>query len=126
MTLPNKDELIREGEARIEKNPLTLEERDRRYKRIRSAMEKNELDCLIISGGGLAIGGPLGPSTRYITNRGACDLVIFPREGNPTAMTFVAHRKMMGYPPEFEPYYPHFLWVSDVQSFFPFSSWGGY
>lgn len=61
---------------------LTLEERDRRWTRIRREMDARDLDCLLIAGNQDNWGYNFA-SVRYVTGIGDLGWALFPREGEP-------------------------------------------
>jgi Xaa-Pro aminopeptidase len=66
---------------------LTLEERDRRWKKVRGEMEKRGLECLIVwSSQGYWTG--LAANQRYLTSILDEGYLVFPLEGEPTLFTF--------------------------------------
>jgi Xaa-Pro dipeptidase len=69
-------------------NDLPLEERDRRWEKTRETMEKRGLDCLIVWGS-FGFNRNLLANMRYLSNVCATEgYFIFPREGEPTLITF--------------------------------------
>ncbi len=84
-------------------NVLDIIERDRRWKNVRSEMQKRGFDCLIIySSHGLYRN--YSGNFRYLTNSGAEGYLLFPAEGNPTIFSFT-----MGWSP----------WVADFRGGHP-------
>ncbi|MFC2046978.1 M24 family metallopeptidase [Chloroflexota bacterium] len=66
---------------------LPLEERDRRWKNIRTAMEKRGLECLIVWGS-YCIFRDVSASLQYLTNVGTEGYVLFPLDSEPTLYAF--------------------------------------
>jgi Xaa-Pro aminopeptidase len=67
--------------------PLTTEERDRRWKIVREAMKKQNLECLIVYG----VTGryrQLTANVRYLCNVAVEGFAVFPLEGDPTLISF--------------------------------------
>src|SRR5262249_57019414 len=76
------------GDSMNEQLPvLSLRERDRRWQRVRDLMRAHELECLIV-------GGYRGRERYecYITDDYVEGAVIFPLEGEPTALTWTGLR----------------------------------
>jgi Xaa-Pro aminopeptidase len=78
--------------------PLTIEERDRRWRVVREAMERRKLDCLVVYG---ATGAyrHLAANLRYLSNVAVEGYVVFPLQGDPTLISFWA--------------WPNLPWVKD-------------
>ena len=68
---------------------LTLKERDRRWNKVREAMEKRELECLVIWGS-YGRFGHFGANLRYLSNISAEGYLVFPLKGDPTRVQFFA------------------------------------
>jgi Xaa-Pro aminopeptidase len=89
---------------------LSIGERDRRWAALRSAMEKNALDCLFIWGNNRAWGIGLS-NFRYITHVGAREgIALFPLKGEPIVFA--------GNPHYYVPYNlfaSHQNWIKDVR-----------
>jgi len=67
---------------------LSLEERDRRWKRVREAMEKRGVGCLIVFGTN-GFNRNLGANLRYLSNVVVTEgYFVFPLEREPTLITF--------------------------------------
>ena len=66
---------------------LILEERENRWKKIREAMKKRGLDCLIVWGSTGSFGG-YAADLRYLANVLEQGYVVFPGENDPTIFTF--------------------------------------
>jgi hypothetical protein len=68
---------------------LTLQERDRRWNKIRDEMKKRELDCLITTDG--PMGTQYSGMARYIANAyGILETkIVFPIEGNPVLLMWL-------------------------------------
>jgi Xaa-Pro dipeptidase len=66
---------------------FSINERDRRWARVRSLMTFEGIDA-IIGIANTAMWGQLQASVRYLTNLGASTSVVFPAEGDVTAVTF--------------------------------------
>ena len=67
---------------------LPIEERDRRWKKIREAMEKRGLECLIVWGCHGLFRNYSG-SLRYLSNINSEGYIVFPLKGEPTLITFL-------------------------------------
>jgi len=63
---------------------LTLEERDRRWKIIREAMKKQNLECLIVWGSLSS-----NPNITYLSSLLHQGYIVFPLEGDPTFLSFI-------------------------------------
>jgi Xaa-Pro aminopeptidase len=89
---------------------LSLNERERRWKAIREAMEKRHLDCLFVWGNNRAWGNGLA-NFRYITHVGAREgIALFPLKKDPIVFA--------GNPHYYHPYNlfaRHQYWVPDVR-----------
>ncbi len=70
---------------------ITLDERERRWQRIREAMEKRGLECLIIWGGFGHYRG-LNANLRYLSNTTIEGYLVFPLKDDPTLVTFLQNR----------------------------------
>lgn len=71
---------------------LSLEERDRRWKNIRGAMQKQGIECLIVFGN-FGFNRNLAANLRYLANVTATEgYFVFPLEGEPTLITFFGRR----------------------------------
>ncbi len=68
---------------------LTLEERDRRWQRVRGSMEERGLQCLIIWGS-YGRFRHFGANLKYLSNVSAEGYLVFPLEGEPTLVLFFA------------------------------------
>jgi Xaa-Pro aminopeptidase len=68
---------------------LTLVERDRRWKKVREAMEKRRLACLIIWGS-YGRFRHFGANLRYLSNISAEGYLVFPLKDEPTLVQFFA------------------------------------
>ena len=67
---------------------LTPEERERRWKRIRDAMEKRGLECLIVWGT-FGFHRNLAANLKYLSNMTTEGYLLFPLEGEPTLIIFI-------------------------------------
>ncbi len=67
---------------------LTLDERDRRWKRIRETMEERALECLIVWGS-LGFHRSLGANLKYLSNITTEGYLVFPLESDPTVIGFL-------------------------------------
>jgi len=70
---------------------LTLDERDRRWKKVRDAMEKRGLECLVIWGS-YGRFRHFGANLKYLSNISAEGYLVFPLKEDPTLVLFIARR----------------------------------
>ena len=70
---------------------LTLKERDRRWEKVREAMEKRELECLIVWGS-YGRFRHFGANLKYLSNISAEGYLVFPLKNDPTLVQFIARR----------------------------------
>jgi Xaa-Pro dipeptidase len=68
---------------------LTLDERDRRWQKVRTVMERRGLECLILWGS-YGRFRHFGANIRYLSNISAEGYLIFPLKGDPTLVMFFA------------------------------------
>jgi len=68
---------------------LTLDERDRRWKKVREAMEKRRLECLVIWGS-YGRFRHFDANLRYLSNISAEGYLVFPLKDDPTLVQFFA------------------------------------
>ncbi|MFC1867988.1 M24 family metallopeptidase [Thermodesulfobacteriota bacterium] len=68
---------------------LTIEERDRRWKIVREAMRKRDLECLIVYGTTGRYRG-LAANIRYLSNIAVEGYLVFPLQGDPTLVWFMS------------------------------------
>ena len=68
---------------------LTLDERDRRWKKVREAMEKRGFECLVIWGS-YGRFRHFGANLRYLSNISAEGYLVFPLKDDPTLVQFFA------------------------------------
>jgi len=68
---------------------LTLKERDRRWEKVREAMEKRRLQCLLIWGS-YGRFRHFGANLKYLSNISAEGYLVFPLKDNPTLVQFFA------------------------------------
>jgi Xaa-Pro dipeptidase len=68
---------------------LTLDERDRRWKKVRDAMEKHGLECLVIWGS-YGRFRHFGANLKYLSNISAEGYLVFPLREDPTLVMFFA------------------------------------
>lgn len=63
---------------------MSLEERDRRWRKIREEMAVRDLDCLLIWGGGAMSGA--AANLQYATHVTSRAMTVFPRDGDPVVL----------------------------------------
>ncbi len=102
-----------EVEKRLTETPLSFEERDARWGKIRREMKSRGLDCLIVYGD-YSHSNQSDANVRYLIRMPLEGYVVFPREGEPTGFAFIGFlggRYMSGK-----------FWVDDIRTGHPYYS----
>lgn len=86
---------------------LSLDERDRRWKLVRKAMEKRGLEALVVWGS-LGRSGNYNANLRYLSNARMEGYLVFPFKGDPGLVTFSIHFRKSAQP-----------WLTDFQAGHP-------
>ena len=76
---------------------LTLEQRDRRWRKIREAMKKRNFDCLVVWGSTGGFGG-LAANLRYLSNITEQGYLVFPFNGDPMSPPIFSLDSSIVYP----------------------------
>ena len=84
---------------------FTLEERDRRWEKVRDVMGQRGIDCLIVWGS-LGSHNNFIANLRYLTNMALEGYLVFPLRGEPVFFTFIGMRNPA-------------VWVADMRSGHP-------